>query len=151
MLATILSRRRSITIYKNKPSLLLSHYLNDDALVALAIELGVENLLPGAEIEFAVRDRHDNFVVDDQRLQVGVSIVFAGLVMLVVLTKGSQRLQPLIDVFDQAAFVVVDVDSGSDVHGGDEDHSVFNSRLFQRGLNLGCQGDIGALGFRVQG
>jgi len=40
-------------------------------------------------------------MVNDQRFQVSVSVVFAGLVMLVVLPEGSERFQPLIDVFDQ--------------------------------------------------
>jgi len=42
---------------------------------------------------------------------VRVSVVFAGLVMLVVLAGWRERFQPLVDVFDQAALVVVDVDA----------------------------------------
>jgi hypothetical protein len=45
--------------------------------------------------------------MNDQRFQVRVSIVLASLVMLVVLPKGSERFQPLVDVFDQATLVVV--------------------------------------------
>src|SRR5258708_16566956 len=115
------------TTYEDKPSCLFSHDFNDDSLVALAVELGVENLLPGAEIEFSVGDRDDDLVMNDQRFEVSVSIVFAGLMMLVILPEGSERFQPLVDVFDEAAFIVVDVDSGSDVHGGDQDHAVFNA------------------------
>src|SRR5258708_35279856 len=108
--------------YEDKLTCLFSHYLNDDSFVALAVEFGVENLLPWAEVEFPVGDRDDDFVVNDQRFQVRISVVFSSLVMLVVLPEGSERFQPLADVFDEAALVVVDVDSGSDVHGGDHDH-----------------------------
>src|SRR5437016_6325112 len=113
--------------YEDKPSCLFSHDFNDDSFIALAVEFGIENLLPGAEIEFSVGDRDDDLVMNDQRFEVSVSIVFAGLVMLVILPEGSERFQPLVDVFDQAAFIVVDVDSGSDVHGRNEDHAVFNA------------------------
>jgi hypothetical protein len=91
--------------YEDKPSWLFSHHFNNDSLVALAVELGIEDLLPGAEVEFPAGDRDDDLVVDDQRFQMRVSIVFAGLVMLIVLSEGSQRLQPLIDVFDKTALV----------------------------------------------
>src|SRR5450756_1589942 len=98
------------TIYEDKPSCLFSHHFNDHSFVALAVEFGVENLLPGAEVEFSVGDREDDFVVNDQRLEVRVSVVFASLVMLVVLPEGGERFQPLVDVLDEAALVVVDVD-----------------------------------------
>src|SRR3989440_5542993 len=113
--------------YEDKPSCLFTHDFNDDSLVALAVEFGIENPLPWAKIEFSVGDRDDDLVMNDQRFEVSVSIVFAGLVMLVILPEGSDRFQPLVDVFDQAAFIVVDVDSGSDVHGGYQDHAVFNA------------------------
>src|SRR5208283_3999273 len=137
--------------YEDKPSCLFSHYLNEDSFVALAVELGIENLLPGAEVELPVGDRDDDFVVDDQRFEVGVSVVFAGLVMLVVLPEGGERFQPLVDVFEEAALVVVDVDPGGDVHGGDQDHAVFDSGLLQGALDLRGQVDVGTLGLGVQG
>jgi len=137
--------------YEDNPSQLFSHYLNDDALVPLPIEFGIENLLPGSEVQFPVRDRHDHLVVNDQRLEVRVSIVFAGLVMLVVLSEGSERLQPLVDIFHEAALVVVDVNPSRDMHGRDQDHPIFDSRLLERALNLRSQVNIGALGLSVQG
>src|SRR5713101_290743 len=148
------SNSKLVTLATNsedKPSSLFSHHFNDDSLVALAVEFGVENLLPWSEVEFSVGDRDDDLVVNDQRFEMSVSVVFAGLVMLVVLPEGSERFQPLVDVFDESALVVVDVNSGGNVHGGDQDHAVFNSRLLERALNLRGQVDIGTLGFRVQG
>src|SRR5664279_4381551 len=107
--------------FEDNPSCLFSHDFYDDSLVTLAVELGIENLLPGTEVESSVGDRDDDFVVNDQRFEVRVSVVFAGLVMLVVLPEGSERFQPLVDVLDQSALVVVDINPGGDVHGGDED------------------------------
>ncbi len=66
--------------YEDKPSCLFSHDFNDDSFVALPVEFGIENLLPWAEIEFPVGDRDDDLVMNDQRFEVSVSIVFAGLV-----------------------------------------------------------------------
>src|ERR1022692_605647 len=117
------------TNYEDKPNCLFSHDFNENSFVALAVELGVENLLPGTKVEFPAGDRDNDFMVNDQRFQVRVSVVFAGLVMLIVLAERSQRFQPLVDVLDKTALVVVDINSGSDMHGGDQDHSVFNSRL----------------------
>src|SRR5216684_2120018 len=137
--------------YEDKLIRLFSHDFNDYFLVALAVEFRVENLLPWAEVEFPVGDRDDDLVVNDQRFEVRVSVVFSGLVMLVVLPEGRKRFQPLVDVFDQAALVVVDVNSGSNVHGGDQDHSVFNSRLFEGALDLRSQVYVRSLRLRVQG
>src|SRR5208282_4990141 len=104
--------------YEDKPAGLFSHYLNDDSLVALPIEFCIEDLLPRAEVKFAVGHRDDHFVVDDQRFKVCVSIVLSGLVMLVVLPEGSEGLQPLVDVLDQPTLVVVNINSGRYVHRG---------------------------------
>ena len=89
-------------------------------------------------------------MVNEQRFQVGVSVVFAGLVVLVVFAEGSEFLQPLVDVLEQSAFVVVDVDSGGDVHGGDQDHPVFDAGLFEGVLDLRGQVDVGSPAFGVQ-
>ena len=59
----------------------VTHDLHDHPLPPLAIELGVEDLLPRPEIQLAVGDRHDDLVPHDRALEVRVGIVFAGLVM----------------------------------------------------------------------
>jgi hypothetical protein len=136
---------------EDKPSCLLSHDFYDHPLGAPSIKFSVEDLLPGTEVKFSVGHGDDDFVMDDQRFQVGVSIVLSGLVMLVVLAEGGERFQPLIDVSDESAFVVVDVGPGRDMHRGYEDHTVFDSGLLQRALDLWRQVDISALCFCVEG
>ena len=49
-----------------------------------AVELAVEDLLPGAEVELAVGDRHDHLAAHDLPLQVGVGVVLAGAVVVVL-------------------------------------------------------------------
>src|SRR6267378_4432491 len=88
---------------------LLSHNFHDHSLVPLPIELRVENALPDAEIQFAGGDRHNHLMMDQQRLQMRVTIVFPGGVVLVVLAERGQPLEPLIDVLHQSALMVVDI------------------------------------------
>jgi hypothetical protein len=45
-------------------------------------------------------------------------------------------LEPGGDVFDQAVFVVVDVDGGGDVHGRDEAEAVDDAAALDDGLDL---------------
>src|SRR5437660_5460671 len=54
------------TNYEDKPSCLFSHDFNDDSFIALAVEFGIENLLPGADIEFFVAARVDYLLLIDQ-------------------------------------------------------------------------------------
>src|SRR5258707_5578760 len=63
---------------------LLAHHLDDEPLGALAVELGIKNLLPGAEVEVTFGERQDHLVVDDDILEVGIAVGFAGLVMAVI-------------------------------------------------------------------
>src|ERR1022692_194059 len=64
------------TNYEDKPNCLFSHDFNENSFVALAVELGVDNLLPGTKVEFPAGDRDNDFMVKDQRFQVRVSVVF---------------------------------------------------------------------------
>ena len=86
---------------------LLSHHLHDHALAALAVELGVKDALPGAEIELARCNGQNDFMMDGQRFEVRVAVGFASLVMAIVVAKRRQALQPLVNVLDQTGFVVV--------------------------------------------
>src|SRR6185437_14869330 len=99
---------------------LLSHHFHNYPLAALAVELGIKNALPSAEIELARGDGQDNLVVDEQGLEVRVAIAFAGLMMAVVFSKGRQALQPLVYVLNEAGFVVVHVYGRSYMHGRDQ-------------------------------
>src|SRR5271165_5255178 len=71
----------------------LSHNFHNDPLVPLPVELRIKNPLPCSQIQLARRNRHDDFVTDQQRLQVRVAIILAGFMMFIALAKGRQMLQ----------------------------------------------------------
>src|SRR5262245_40221451 len=79
--------------------------LHQHPLVPVAIELAVEDLFPGAEVEFALGDGADDFPAHDLPLEVGVGVVFAGAVVVVVVgvgVEGGESLQPHAEVVVQA-------------------------------------------------
>ena len=77
---------------------LFAHHFNDDAFRPLPVELGVINLLPGAEIQLPVGHRNDDLVMHEQALQVGIAVGFAGAMVPVILAERRQFLQPLVDI-----------------------------------------------------
>src|SRR3954452_14598775 len=75
---------------------LLPQHLDDQPLRPAAVELGVEDLLPRAEVEAALGDRDDRLVVDEQVLEVGVAVVLAARVVTVVAGIGRQLARRLV-------------------------------------------------------
>ncbi len=116
--------------------------LDQHALPAVAVELGVVNLLPGAEVELAAGDRDHHLAAHDLALEVGIAVVFAGLVVAVARDGfvRSQALEPGIVVGDEPRLGVVDVDARGDVHGVDQAQPLADAALAQGGLDLG--GDV---------
>src|SRR5579863_3555457 len=51
-------------------NILFTHDLDDDALGSLSVELGVVDLLPRSEVQFAVGHGHNHLVMDDKALEV---------------------------------------------------------------------------------
>src|SRR3989304_6655832 len=90
--------------------------LHHHPLAASAVELSVEDLLPRPQIESPLSHRQHHLVVDEGALEMGVAIILAGAVVLVVAAGGSQCLHPLPKVFPGALLVIVDPDSGGNVH-----------------------------------
>jgi hypothetical protein len=112
---------------------LLSNHLHENPFSAPAVELAIENLLPRTKIELSIRDRHDDFSAHNSAFKVGVRIVFAGVVMTILPVGGlrGQLLEPTFIVRVQTAFVVVDKDTCSDVHGIDQAKTFTNFTLSQ--------------------
>src|SRR5215813_14451264 len=77
----------------------LSHNLHDHALLTLPLEFGVEDPLPGAEIETACGDRNYDLMMNQQCLQVRVSVVFASIMVFVIALKRRQVVEPLVNVY----------------------------------------------------
>src|SRR5688572_13338415 len=100
---------------------LFPHHFHDDALATLAVEFRVEDLFPWPEVECAAGDRQHHLVSHERALQVRIGIVFARLMVLVRHARRRELLQPDLEVLDQTAFPVVDVDARGDVHRRDQD------------------------------
>src|SRR5260370_33660189 len=96
--------------------LLLPYYFDDDTLGTLPIKLAVEDTLPGTSIEFAIGNGNDDLVMEQEVFEMGITIIFARLVMVIVWIFGRQFLHPLHDIAVEAGFLVVDDDRSSDVH-----------------------------------
>ena len=75
-------------------------------------------------------------MVDEQRLQVRVAVVFTRLMMKVAFIEGRKLFQPFIDVVDKPLFIVVDIHAGSDVHGRNQDHAILHATVAHDLLHL---------------
>ena len=91
----------------SQPRTSLADDLHQRAFAPAAIELAVEDLFPGAEVELALGDRDHHFATHDLPLHVSVGIVLAGAIVLVLRHRfvRRQRFQPLVVVLMQAALV----------------------------------------------
>jgi tetratricopeptide (TPR) repeat protein len=65
-------------------------------------------------------------MVKQQRLQMRVTIIFAGLMMFVIRASWGQFFQPLANVFDKTVLQVVDIYGGGDVHRRNKAQAVFH-------------------------
>ena len=81
-----------------------------------------------------------------QSFQMRIAVVLASVVMFVVFAEGRQFFQPLINVFDQSALVVIHIDSRRDVHGGNQHDSILNARFLEDGFDLRRDVNVSALG-----
>src|SRR5215510_2654538 len=111
-------------------TLLFTHHLHDDALSALAIELGVEHLFPWTEIEGTARNRQHHLVTHDGAFQMRVRVVFAGLMVPVVETGGRQLLEPRLKIVNQAVLPVIHINTGGDMHSRHEHHAFLHTAFF---------------------
>jgi hypothetical protein len=71
----------------------LADDLDEDPLRPVAVELAVEDLLPGAEVELALGDGDDDLAAHDLAFEVGVGVVLAGAVVGVPLRRRVERRQ----------------------------------------------------------
>ena len=90
-------------------SILLPSDLDQHPFSPPAVKLAVEDPLPRAEVETAIRHRDHYLTAHDLPFQVGVCIVLAGVIVPVLPDGrvGGQPLQPLLAIHVQAPLVVV--------------------------------------------
>ena len=112
--------------------------LHQDAFAPASIEFAVKNLFPRPEVQFAFRDRGDDFATHDLTLQVGVSVVLASAIVAI----SGRRLvrceffQPDLVIVMESGFIVINKHGGGDVHGVDETKAVGHAAPVNELLDL---------------
>jgi len=108
----------------------------------LPVELAVEDLFPRAEVEAAFGNGGYYFAAHEAAFQVGVGVDFAGVV---VIERdgfvGSEFFKPDVEVVVKAGFIVVDKNTGGDVHGVDEAEAFLYARFTKQGFYFPCDVD----------
>jgi hypothetical protein len=116
----------------------LADYLDQHSFSPFSVEFAVENLFPRPEIEFALRDCHDDFATHDLTLQMGVGVVFASSVVFIGTRRRVRRqlFQPQLIVAMKIGFVVVDEDRSGNVHGVDQAKAFGHAALANEFIDL---------------
>ena len=122
---------------------LLSDDLHQHTLAPAPVEFTVKDLLPRTEVEPAFRNGDDDFAAHDLTLDMGIAVILAGLVMLIRCLVRSQALQKRIVVPQQSGLIIVDIDTGRDMHGVDQDQSFPHAALLHHRLDLRRDVEIG--------
>src|ERR1700730_8557523 len=65
-----------------------------------------------------------------------IAVVLTCLMVFVVLAKGGQMFEPLIDVFDQSTLVVIHINAGSNMHSRNQHHAFFDATFVHDLLHL---------------
>ena len=98
----------------------------------------IENLLPGAEIEFAIGDGDDNLASHHLPLHVCIGIILAGPVVAIArdrLVRG-QFFEPDLIVVVQATLIVIDEYRCRDVHGVDQHQPFLHTAVPEAGFDI---------------
>ncbi len=127
----------SVKVSFSLVSALLPDHLYQNALPPHSIELTVKDLLPGPEVELAVRDRDNDLAAHDRTLEVRVGVVLAGVVSILgYRLMGRKTFEPFFEVAQEPPLVIVDEDRGRDVHGVHEHESLPHPALPHAVLDL---------------
>ena len=85
-----------------------AYYLNQDALIPLAVKFPVEYAFPRAKIKPAIGNRNNNFPAHYRALKMRIAIIFScQIVHITVHIIRSQFLNPGQKIFVQATLIVI--------------------------------------------
>src|SRR6202012_2517205 len=87
-------------------------------------------------------NRNDNFVMNDETLEVRIAVVLAGAVMAIIVPVRREAFQPRINILNETILCIIDVHTRRNVHGGNKNHSLPYSALAQGRFHLGSDVDI---------
>src|SRR5260370_22070899 len=116
---------------------------DEDALGALAAEVGVKDLLAGAEVEPALGQSDDDVALQGQVLQEDGGVAFVLGAVFVVFADGRELFEPVLEIAMQAGVVFRDEYGGIGVQCGDDDNAVADAALLHGELEI--LGDVGDL------
>src|SRR5690606_67620 len=116
--------------------------LHQDTFLTAPIELTVENLLPRPKIKTPIGDGHHDLAPHDLALHMRVSIVLTSTIMMIATDRLVRRqlFKPYTVIMVQTGFVIVDKNTGGDVHRVDEHQAFLDTCLMQALLDL--TGDV---------
>lgn len=123
--------------------------LDQHSLITTPVELTVENLLPGAQVQATIGHGHGDIPAHNHSLMMRIAVVLTSAVVQVAVDRGMGRqlLQPALVVLMQARFIVVDEHRGGDVHGVDQTKSFLDARFSNDLFDMvGDTDEIHALG-----
>jgi hypothetical protein len=131
---------------------LLPDDFHEYALVAAPVEFAVKNLLPRAEVEAALGDRHYHLAAHHLPLEMRIGVVLAGAIVPVLRNRfvGGELLQPLLVILVQAAFIVVDENGSGNVHRVDQNQSFLDAAFPKAGFHLAGDIDETAAGREIE-
>jgi len=121
-----------------RAGLLFANDLDQNSLISSSIKLAIEDLLPWAEIEPALRDSDNNLTAHDLALHVRIRVVFAGAIVMILVNRFMRRklFKPDIVIMMKPAFIIVDKNRSCYVHGIDQHQSFLDAALSQGLLDL---------------
>jgi hypothetical protein len=110
---------------------------DEHALPPPSVKFTVENLLPRAEVEFAVRYGNDDFAPHDLSFQVSIGVILAGAVVLVLRNRRVWRqfFKPNVVIMQQTIFGIIYEYCRSDMHGIYQTDSLFHPTFSDQFLN----------------
>jgi hypothetical protein len=103
-----------------------------------AVKFPVEDLFPGAKVELASGNGYYHFPPHDLPFHVRIGVYLAGIVVVRSdRLMGRQFFKPHVKVVVQSRFIIVDKNTGGNVHGVYKAQSFLYSGLSQQRFYLG--------------
>ena len=97
---------------------LFTDYLHQHSLPSHAVKLTIKHLLPRTKIHLTVGDGNDHFTAHQGSFDMGICIVLEAIVFILSIRFfRCQFFQPHLEILMKARFIIVDKDTGRDMHG----------------------------------
>jgi len=127
-------RRRLLTLRSPQS---FPNNLHQHPLASPSVEFSIEDLFPGAEVQFAFGNGHHDFAAHDLAFHVGIRIILSRAVVVVLgrWFMWCQLFQPHLIIVMQPALIVVNENGTCDVHRVYEYQAFLNIAPYHQTLN----------------